>query len=213
MSRLNRETSILIEISGWYISQDQLFETVDIFLTVKTYFLTVSNLRGSIETTSRQIKTPKLRFFSHLTYCQLVMLCYQNVEAVSSWWGMPINVLCTKFFWCRLDLHWKHFWQGSWYFPNWMFLLSWWCTPDDLEAFLRWGCENRRRSFRRCRCWQFGWRQWRHHPQWSWHLPTKAYETHSRWTLWSPTQLYQSYQVWNQKVTMKPFYLTEHFET
>ena len=41
---------------------DKLFEIVEIFSTVKTFFLPVSELRVSIETTSRQIETPRLRF-------------------------------------------------------------------------------------------------------------------------------------------------------
>ena len=55
-----------IEISQSWLSyldrQDQLFESVKIFSTVKTYFLPVSRLRVLIETTSRQIETPRLSF-------------------------------------------------------------------------------------------------------------------------------------------------------
>jgi hypothetical protein len=40
--------------------QDKLFEIVKIFSAVETYSLPVSRSRVSIETTSRQIKTPRL---------------------------------------------------------------------------------------------------------------------------------------------------------
>ena len=46
--------------------RDQLFETVEIFSTVKTDFVLVSRLRVSIETTSRQIETPNLIKFMFL---------------------------------------------------------------------------------------------------------------------------------------------------
>ncbi len=42
--------------------RDRLFETVEIFSSVKTNILTVSGSRVSMETTSRQIETPRLRF-------------------------------------------------------------------------------------------------------------------------------------------------------
>jgi hypothetical protein len=41
-------------------SQDKLFEIVEIFSTLETYFLSVSRSRVLIETTSRQIETPRL---------------------------------------------------------------------------------------------------------------------------------------------------------
>ncbi len=46
--------------------RDKLFESVNIFSTVKTYSLPVSRLRLSIETTLRQIATPRLRFLSRM---------------------------------------------------------------------------------------------------------------------------------------------------
>ncbi len=40
--------------------RDKLFESVEIFSTIETYFFLVSRLKVSIETTSRQIETPRL---------------------------------------------------------------------------------------------------------------------------------------------------------
>jgi hypothetical protein len=45
-----------------YPSLRQVFETVEIFSSVKTNILTVLGSRVSMETTSRQIETPRLRF-------------------------------------------------------------------------------------------------------------------------------------------------------
>ena len=57
----NTDLYIAVKIKSRYLDcRDQLFESVEIFSTFETYFLTVSRSRVSIETRLRQIDTPGL---------------------------------------------------------------------------------------------------------------------------------------------------------
>jgi hypothetical protein len=62
------------------LDRDNLFENVDIFSTVETNCLTMSRLRLSIETTSRQIETPRLSSKLFLEICGLF-----STTALVSW--------------------------------------------------------------------------------------------------------------------------------
>ncbi len=54
-----------VETKSRYLDRrDLLFDAVEIFSTVETHSLTTSRSRVSIETTSRQIETPKVRLLS-----------------------------------------------------------------------------------------------------------------------------------------------------
>ncbi len=77
--------TIPIEIYFWYISiildrRDKLFETVEIFSTVKTNFLTVSRSGVSIKTRSRPPGLKKAMPFSEYLklYCIFILL-FKNV--------------------------------------------------------------------------------------------------------------------------------------
>ncbi len=54
-----------VETRSRYLDgRDQLLESVEMYSTVKTYSLTVSRARVSMETTSRQIKIPRLSLYT-----------------------------------------------------------------------------------------------------------------------------------------------------
>ncbi len=77
------------------VVKTNFLESVEIFSTVETYSLPVSRSRHSIETTSRQIETPRLKFItfdnsqttiSQLMYVKLIfLLCRINrlLESIS----------------------------------------------------------------------------------------------------------------------------------